>query len=221
MELLRNPIRDYAWGSRSVLARMQGRPAPTAGPEAELWIGAHPARPSVLAGSGASLADAIAGDAPAWLGAEAAARFGARLPYLLKVLAADAPLSLQAHPDAERARERFAAGDPNYVDAHHKPELLVALTPFEALCGFRDPAGRAGGASRRWALAPKSRDHLAAGDLRAAVQLLLTRPGERTGPRSARRSPRGPAPGSTPTWRWSAGSPRRTPAIRASWWRCC
>jgi mannose-6-phosphate isomerase len=176
VELLRNPIRDYAWGSRSVLARMQGRPAPADGPEAELWIGAHPATPSVLAGSGVSLADAIAGDASAWLGADAVARFGARLPYLLKVLAADAPLSLQAHPDAERARERFAAGDPNYVDAHHKPELLVALTPFEALCGFRD-ADRSAVAFAALGLGEVA-GHLDRGDLRAAVHLLLTRPGD-------------------------------------------
>jgi mannose-6-phosphate isomerase len=72
--------------------------------------------------------------------------YGPRLPYLMKVLAADAPLSLQAHPDPAYARQAFAAqeADPaaprNYTDPHHKPEMLVALTPFEALCGFRDPA---------------------------------------------------------------------------------
>ena len=176
MELLRNPIRDYAWGSRSALARMQGRPAPTSAPEAELWIGAHPATPSVLAGSGASLADAIAGDAPAWLGAEVASRYGPRLPYLLKVLAADAPLSLQAHPDASRARSRFEAGDPNYVDGHHKPELLVALTPFEALCGFRD-TDRSAAAFQALGLSEVAA-HLERGDLRAATSLLLSRPAE-------------------------------------------
>jgi mannose-6-phosphate isomerase len=179
VELLRNPIRDYAWGSRSVLARMQGRPAPTDGPEAELWIGAHPATPSVLIDSGVSLADAIVGDAPAWLGADVAARYGRRLPYLLKVLAADAPLSLQAHPDAERARQRFAAGDPNYVDAHHKPELLVALTPFEALCGFRD-TDRSAAAFAALGLGDVA-GHLDRGDLRAATRLLLTRPGDAVG----------------------------------------
>jgi mannose-6-phosphate isomerase len=92
-----------------------------------------------------SLGTLIADDPKAQLGVEVAGEFGARLPYLMKVLAAAAPLSLQAHPDAEYARAAFAAqeADPsrpkNYTDAYHKPEMLVALTPFEALCGFRAP----------------------------------------------------------------------------------
>ncbi|PRY27961.1 mannose-6-phosphate isomerase, class I [Pseudosporangium ferrugineum] len=140
-------IRPYAWGSRTSLAELQGRPAPTGEPEAELWLGAHPGDPSTVAGDEGpvSLADLIAGDPDGQLGAGTAAEFGARLPYLMKVLAAESPLSLQAHPDADYAREAFAAqeADPNaprnYTDAYHKPEMLVALTPFEALCGFRDP----------------------------------------------------------------------------------
>jgi len=181
MELLDSPIRDYAWGSRSVLALLQGRPSPSPGPEAELWVGAHPGAPSTLDGEDGpvSLADAIAAAPTGWLGADAVARFGPRLPFLLKVLAAEAPLSLQAHPDLARARERFAAGDANYVDANHKPELLVAIEPFEALCGFRDPQRSAdalealGGA----AVAPVV-THLRRGDLRKAVELLLTWPGD-------------------------------------------
>ncbi|GIF48873.1 mannose-6-phosphate isomerase type 1 [Asanoa ferruginea] len=182
MESLDSPIRDYAWGSRTVLARLQGRPAPSAGPEAELWIGAHPGAPSTLDGEDGpvSLADAIAAAPTGWLGAETVTRFGPRLPFLMKVLAADAPLSLQAHPDLEHARERFAAGDPNYVDANHKPELLVAIEPFDALCGFRDPHRSAdalealGGAT----LAPVVA-HLRRGELADAVELLLTWPGNR------------------------------------------
>jgi len=141
-------IRPYAWGSRTALAELQGRHVPSDGPEAELWLGAHPGDPSTVTGPDGpvSLATLIAGDPKGQLGAEVAAEFGARLPYLMKVLAADAPLSLQAHPDAEYARAAFAAqeADPdaprNYTDAYHKPEMLVALTEFEALCGFRDPA---------------------------------------------------------------------------------
>lgn len=141
-------IRPYAWGSRSALAELQGRPAPTEGPEAELWLGGHPGDSSTLAGHDGpiSLADVIAEDPKGQLGPEVAAEFGPRLPYLMKVLAAAAPLSLQAHPDAEYAKRAWAAqeADPdlprNYTDAHHKPEMLVALTPFAALCGFRDPA---------------------------------------------------------------------------------
>lgn len=141
MERLSNPIRAYAWGSREVIARLQGRPLPTDGPEAELWIGAHPADPSMLdrPGGPVSLLAAITDDPQGMLGATAAAEFGPRLPYLLKILAAAQPLSLQAHPDAEQARTGYAAGNPNYVDPYHKPELLVAVSEFTALCGFREP----------------------------------------------------------------------------------
>ncbi|GIF77591.1 mannose-6-phosphate isomerase, class I [Asanoa siamensis] len=181
MELLDSPIRDYAWGSRTVIARLQGRSVPTAGPEAELWVGAHPAAPSTLDGEDGpvSLAETIAAAPIGWLGRDAAARFGAKLPFLLKLLAADAPLSLQAHPDRERAQERFTAGDPNYVDANHKPELLVAIEPFDALCGFRDPktsadALEALGGEPLAAITA----HLRRGQLADAVELLLTWPGK-------------------------------------------
>src|SRR5689334_5181275 len=140
-------VRPYAWGSRTILAKLQGRPVPSEGPEAELWLGAHPGDPSTVSGpeGPVSLATLIAEDPKGQLGPEVAGEFGSRLPYLMKVLAADAPLSLQAHPDAEHARRAFAAqeADPaaprNYTDAYHKPEMLVALTPFDALCGFRAP----------------------------------------------------------------------------------
>jgi mannose-6-phosphate isomerase len=137
MQPLRGQIRDYAWGSRTVLARLQGRPAPSPGPEAELWFGAHPSAPARLPDG--SLLDAIAAGPAAVLGAGTVARFGARLPYLLKVLAAEEPLSIQAHPDATRARAAYDAGHPSYADRYHKPELLVAVEEFDALCGFRDP----------------------------------------------------------------------------------
>lgn len=147
METLHGTIRDYAWGSRRVLAEFQGRPAPTEGPEAELWLGAHPGAPARLdrPAGGTLLPDLLAAEPEHWLGAEVVARFGPRLPFLLKVLAPERPLSLQAHPDAEQARAGYAAEEAagvhrNYVDPYHKPEMLVALHPFEALCGFRDPA---------------------------------------------------------------------------------
>jgi mannose-6-phosphate isomerase len=149
--LLENPIRDYAWGSRTSLAALLGEPSPSPGPQAELWIGAHPSAPShvVMDGRRVSLADLVAKDPEAILGARVLARFGPRLPFLAKLLAAAAPLSLQAHPDAHQARAGFerenALGIPQgserrcYRDASHKPELLCALEPFEALCGFRAP----------------------------------------------------------------------------------
>jgi mannose-6-phosphate isomerase len=151
MFLLRNAIRDYAWGSATLLAELQGR-TPTGRPEAELWMGAHPGAPSgavPVADPGAApvpLDELIAQDPDVLLGD--AARFG-RLPYLVKLLAAGQPLSIQAHPTLDQARAGFAAeeaaGVPisaahrNYRDDNHKPEMVVALTPFTALCGFRAP----------------------------------------------------------------------------------
>src|SRR5689334_22526739 len=115
MELLDNPIQEYAWGSHTVLARFLDRPAPTEEPQAELWIGAHPAAPSRVP-SGSSLDAVIAADPEAALGPSLAA-FGPRLPFLMKVLAVAEPLSLQVHPDRDQAERGFAAetappGDP-------------------------------------------------------------------------------------------------------------
>jgi len=148
MQRLDAPIRGYAGGSRTAIAALQGRPA-SGGPEAELWMGAHPGAPAVLAGTGEPLDAAIAADPDGWLGADVAAEFGPRLPFLLKVLAAAEPLSLQAHPSTEQAVAGFDAEEASgvtprtYVDRHHKPELLVAVEEFDALCGFRSPAAAA------------------------------------------------------------------------------
>ena len=182
---LAGAIRPYAWGSRTVLAELQGRPSPSEAPEAELWLGAHPGDPStVTAASGpVSLTTLIADDPAGQLGAAVAETFGPRLPYLLKVLAAEEPLSLQAHPDPAYAREAWARqqADPtlpkNYTDAHHKPEMLVALTTFEALCGFRstDAAADDLEALGIGALAPVIKG-LRDADLRTAVKTLLTWP---------------------------------------------
>lgn len=153
MELLRGAIRTYAWGSRTAIADFTGRPVPAAHPEAELWLGAHPADPAWLETEGGeqSLLDSLRADPEGELGAAVRARFGDRLPFLVKVLAADEPLSLQAHPSTEQAIEGYRREDRrgvpinspvrNYRDRSHKPELLVALGPFEALAGFR-PAAR-------------------------------------------------------------------------------
>lgn len=148
-DVLRCKVMPYAWGSRTAISELQGRETPSATPEAELWMGAHPMAPSTLTRDGAerSLADVIA-DAPTReLGARTQAAFGDRLPFLLKVLAAAEPLSLQAHPTMAQAQAGFAdeekrgvprdAAHRNYKDPSHKPELICALTPFDALCGFR------------------------------------------------------------------------------------
>ncbi|MFD8274561.1 mannose-6-phosphate isomerase, class I [Streptomyces flaveolus] len=145
MDLLQPIIKPYAWGSRDALARLQGRDTPSAGPEAELWMGAHPSGPAGLTrdGRATTLLDAVAGDPDGELGGACARTFGGRLPFLLKVLAAEQPLSIQVHPDRDQARSAFAAqqargGHGPYADDWPKPELLYALSRFEVLAGFRD-----------------------------------------------------------------------------------
>jgi len=160
-QVMDNPVRHYDWGSFTALPRLQGR-TPSGRPEAELWMGAHPSAPSRLLGP----TDASEPSAPTTpqsppvrldqlvqerpldlLGAEVHDRFGARLPFLLKILAIAQPLSVQVHPTADRARtayegEATVPGEHRYVDPFAKPELLYALEPVDAMCGFR-PAERA------------------------------------------------------------------------------
>lgn len=147
---LTNPTKHYAWGPTTSIPDLLGFPA-TSEPVAESWMGAHPSAPSrVTAADGETGLDmVIAADAGTLMGPDVVARFGPALPYLLKIIAAVRPLSLQVHPDLEQARrgyaEEEAAGVPldaphrNYRDSNHKPELIYALTSFEALCGFRAP----------------------------------------------------------------------------------
>ena len=149
IRLLENTIQTYAWGSRTAIPELIGRPPDPVMPQAELWMGAHPKAPSrvLIDGRLISLKELI-GDRPREiLGREVAEAFHGELPYLFKVLAAAKPLSLQAHPSAAQARAGFKRendlGIPldspqrNYRDPHHKPECICALTPFWALHGFR------------------------------------------------------------------------------------
>jgi mannose-6-phosphate isomerase len=147
MKRLTGTIQPYAWGSTTVLSKLLGRPA-SGTPEAEFWLGAHPSAPSRLGDE--PLTALIEDDPQRVIGAGAVERFGPRLPYLLKVLAAEQPLSLQAHPSrsqaeagyAEEERSGIALDDPKRVFRDHwpKPEMMVALTEVDALCGFREPA---------------------------------------------------------------------------------
>lgn len=141
-------LRDYAWGSRTAIPDLLGISA-TDQPVAELWLGAHPDSPATIQTQDgeSALDDWIGANAEAALGAASRARFGDRLPYLLKILAADRALSLQVHPSADQAEQGFAgeqaagvakdARERRYKDPFHKPEMMVALTPFHALCGLR------------------------------------------------------------------------------------
>ncbi len=146
MDRLDNTVRPYAWGSVTAIPRLLGT-EPTGEPQAEMWMGAHPGAPS-RTGRG-TLAEVIDADPERELGAAAVAKFGPRLPFLLKLLAAGSPLSLQVHPDRAQAQAGYedeegrgvpvTAPHRNYKDANHKPELICALTEFDGLCGFRDP----------------------------------------------------------------------------------
>ena len=142
---LQNTIRDYAWGSRTAIPELTGV-EPDGRPQAELWMGAHESAPSVLP-SGDSLYDVVSAGPSDVLGEETAERFEGRFPFLAKLLAAAQPLSIQAHPSREQAIDGYArdeadgiprdAADRNYKDAWPKPEILIALEPFDALVGFR------------------------------------------------------------------------------------
>ncbi|MFF3712128.1 mannose-6-phosphate isomerase, class I [Streptomyces phaeochromogenes] len=147
MDRLDNTIRPYAWGSTTAIPRLLGA-EPTGEPQAEMWMGAHPGAPSrTIRGP---LTEVIDKAPEKELGPAAVAKFGPRLPFLLKLLAAGAPLSLQVHPDLAQAQEGYEdeerrgvpidAPHRNYKDANHKPELICALTEFDGLCGFRTPA---------------------------------------------------------------------------------
>ncbi|MEV6480980.1 mannose-6-phosphate isomerase, class I [Streptomyces sp. NPDC051576] len=146
MDRLDNTIRPYAWGSATAIPELLGA-EPSGEPQAEMWMGAHPGAPSRTARG--TLVDVIEAAPERELGEKAVAKFGPRLPFLLKILAAGAPLSLQVHPNLAQAKEGYAdeetrgipidAPHRNYKDANHKPELICALTEFDGLCGFRDP----------------------------------------------------------------------------------
>jgi mannose-6-phosphate isomerase len=128
VERIVGTVQPYAWGSKTAIAALRGRPS-SSEPEAELWYGSHPSARSRLEATGEPIGD---------------------LPFLVKILAAAEPLSIQTHPNLTQAREGFAreeaaslarnAATRTYRDANHKPEIIIALTEFEALCGFRPVA---------------------------------------------------------------------------------
>lgn len=135
---LQNDALDYAWGSTTLISEYFGI-TPTNRPMAEIWFGTHDGSPTKVVGSQLSLQQTLKHDQRA-----------DRLPFLLKILAAEAPLSIQAHPNPAQAKAGFqseneqgialTATNRNYKDDKAKPELIVALSEtFEALVGFADP----------------------------------------------------------------------------------
>ncbi len=146
--LMNNPIQHYDWGSREALTQLFGIANPDQQPQAELWMGAHPNGCAQVDSDGVAtrLSDLIARDPVATLGTATAQRFGS-LPFLFKVLCADKALSIQVHPSKAQAEAGYArdnaaglaanAANRNYRDDNHKPELVFALTPYQAMNGFR------------------------------------------------------------------------------------
>jgi len=134
MQRLRNGLQRYDWGSAVAIPQFLGT-TPEGGPVAEMWVGTHPLNPSAVLGEGGEqpLRDVV-GD----------------LPFMLKVLAAERPLSLQVHPSLAQAQYGFdienVQGVPLdspervYKDANHKPEMVYALSTFDSLIGFRPTA---------------------------------------------------------------------------------
>jgi mannose-6-phosphate isomerase len=144
-----NTVQQYAWGTRSDIPELLGVKNEEGKPQAELWMGAHPKASSIVkTGEKNVPLDEFIKDNPVnVLGKKAVNQFGANLPFLFKVLAAGKSLSIQAHPNLKEAREGFInenslniplnAPNRNYKDNNHKPELICALTPFWAICGFK------------------------------------------------------------------------------------
>jgi mannose-6-phosphate isomerase len=148
---LKNAIKNYDWGSADWIPALLGQKNISRVPWAELWMGVNPSAPSRAelpdGESGPLLSELIDREKEAFLGREIAQKYGA-LPFLLKILAAEKPLSIQAHPNLRQARDGFEkenlkgvpldAPNRNYRDPHDKPEIICALSHFGALCGFRD-----------------------------------------------------------------------------------
>ncbi|MDH3299011.1 MAG: mannose-6-phosphate isomerase, class I [Acidimicrobiia bacterium] len=149
MRRISGSLQHYPWGRFTAIAELR-HVEPSGRPEAEYWLGTHPRGPSRVildgGGEGPTLDSVIAAEPERWLGSPVLDRFG-ELPFLLKILAADRPLSIQAHPTAEQARVGFERENlagierddfkRSYHDPNHKPELICALSPFEAKCGLR------------------------------------------------------------------------------------
>ncbi|EMK6583567.1 mannose-6-phosphate isomerase, class I [Vibrio parahaemolyticus] len=146
---LKNPIKNFPWGSRTAICDYFGIENPTSDHQAELWMGAHPLASSGISVNGGDvrLCDAIAQNPEYWLGKQAPTSMTS-LPFLMKILAAEEPLSIQVHPSKSAAEQGFElenkkaipldAASRNYKDDNHKPELVYAVTPYLAMNGFRE-----------------------------------------------------------------------------------
>ncbi|MFH1762517.1 MAG: mannose-6-phosphate isomerase, class I [bacterium] len=149
IKTLKNPIKEYKWGSKTAIPELLGIPNKANKPQAELWMGAHPGAPSIVVSQNIEfpLIDYVKQNPEVVLGKRCMELYGPELPFLFKVLAAADPLSIQAHPNRDQAKAGFKrendlgialdAYNRNYKDDNHKPEIISAITPFWALKGFR------------------------------------------------------------------------------------
>lgn len=143
-----NKIQNYGWGSRTAIHDLFGFANEAQQPQAEVWMGTHPNGCSIVkqGSTNVSLSELIKQDPPAFLSQSTSKAFG-DLPFLFKILAADKALSIQVHPNKQDAELGYAkeqelgiplsAFNRNYKDANHKPELVYALTEYQAMNGFR------------------------------------------------------------------------------------
>ena len=143
IQILSPHIRNYDWGSPKVIPNFFGWDVSDK-PVAEVWLGAHPQGSSLIDGN-FTLSSAIQSDPIGCLGESVNERFQGRLPFLMKFLAADRPLSIQVHPNLSQAQAGFAhevslaiaPEERNYQDPYDKPEQICAITQMWALAGFR------------------------------------------------------------------------------------
>lgn len=194
MQKITPQVQDYSWGSTRWIPEFLGLPVVEGKPWAELWYGAHPKAPSLLEGKNIDLLQYLARDPEHLLGSRVVHIFGPQLPFLLKLLAAAEPLSIQCHPSRRQAEEGYQRenqlGLPldspqrNYKDPNHKPEILLALYPCTALCGFRTPSSIMHQFQRLTPIVPPLRSFfpfLEEGNLSAFYQAFLSLPKDTLG----------------------------------------
>jgi len=144
-------LKDYDWGSPYSIQKITGNKELEGKPVAELWIGSHPkGEGSVIdsAGNYVKISRFIEKNSSAVLGRRCSNKYGGKLPFLFKIIAAERALSIQVHPskydaekgfeDEEKRKIDINSSSRNYKDRNHKPELIYALTDFSLMKGFRN-----------------------------------------------------------------------------------
>ena len=145
---LTGQVQHYAWGGKNYIASLIGLNSAKDQPCAEWWLGAHPSAPSEIENvTGKQSLIEFLSQNPTALGQASRQQFGDELPYLLKILDVEKPLSIQLHPTKDQAEKGFEAENAKgvsltdntrtYKDRNHKPEMMIALSDFWLLHGFK------------------------------------------------------------------------------------